>query len=645
MRSGKSFFNKTLYIHDLKRGWPIWLTYFLVYAFPLVSEVQYYASSDAIRIASFVNEEIFALTSMTPVVGIIFGVLAAMTLFNYLYSSRSANGLHALPLKREGHFLTHFAAGMSYFVIPNAAIAVLSLLFELYIGSVNISVILLNFVYMSLILLFFFSFAVFCAQFAGHIVALPVFYVIWNFFSLALSRILHLTFGFLLFGFHRVSGLSEFAQMLSPVVQLMSEVDTWSLTNGTAAFWIVVYGAAGCVFAVAALLLYRRRQLETTGDVIAVRQAKPVFRYGIAFFAGSLMAFFMMSLFNIYNDVYFYFMMVLWGLVGYYVAEMLLQKSFRVFKKSLKGALGYALVMLLLFVGIRLDLVGFERRVPDPAQVESVELTGFYTGTNDTAASRHGTFRTAEELEAFAEIHQAILNHRDDYAGVDSTQSMYITYQLKDGSTMMRFYALPLSMETISNSDYAAHKLLRLINRPDYLRNKFFPPSIQVSDFIRGTFNSGSLSEKRDVVMPQYEEFTFTAEQTQQLYLAVSEDLSAGRIGQQGFRLWNAVGDVRMMALAQNEQVYEIASTSRRWDGPRLSLVYYGLFEEWEYCSIEYSYARSAGENSIKIADSYYAEFSLNEMSTSTIAALAEITDMTEVEILDIIHQSIGPYY
>ena len=639
MRSGKSFFNKTLYIHDLKRGWPIWLTYFLVYAFPLVSEVQYYASSDAIRIANFVNEEIFALTSMTPVVGIIFGVLAAMTLFNYLYSSRSANGLHALSLKREGHFLTHFAAGMSYFVIPNALIAVLSLLFELYIGSVNISIILLNFLYMSLILLFFFSFAVFCAQFAGHIVALPVFYVIWNFFSLVLSRILQLAFGFLLFGFHRFSGLSEFAQMLSPVVQLMSEVDTWSLTSGAAAFWIVVYGAAGCVFAVAALLLYRRRQLETAGDVIAVRQAKPVFRYGIAFFAGSLMAFFMMSLFGIHNDVYFYLMMVLWGLVGYYVAEMLLQKSFRVFKKSFKGALGYALVMLLLFVSIRLDLVGFERRVPDPAQIESIGVTGFYTGTNDTAANRHGTFRTVEELEAFTEIHQAILNHRGEVENYN-TQSMYITYQFKDGSTMMRYYALPISIETISNPDYAAHKLLRLINRPDYLRNKFFPPSIQMSDFIRGTFST--IDERSGVTNGELS-YMFTAEQAQQLYLAVSEDLSAGRIGQQGFRLWDDGGEVRMMVQAQDDQVYEIAS--RRWNGPRLSLVYYGFFEEWEYCSIEYSYARSGGESHIKVADSYYAEFAINEMSVSTIAALSEVTGMTEVEILDIIHLSVESYY
>jgi|GEM_PF-771991 len=648
MRSGKSFFNKTLYIHDLKRGWPIWLTYFLVYLFPLVAEVQNFAHGYNRSAADFANEDIFFFTAITPVVSIIFGVLAAMTLFNYLYSPRSANGLHALPLKREGHFLTHFAAGMSYFIIPNAVLAALSLLFELYLGSVNISVILLNFIYMTLILLFFFSFAVFCAQFAGHIVALPVFYIIWNFFFAVLTVIMRQVLTMMLFGFHNLYRLQEIAINLTPVVRLMEAVDLWSLTNHDAVFWIVVYAIAGCVFAVAALLLYRCRQLETAGDIIAIWQAKPVFRYGVALFFGSLMALFTMSIFGYANDIVFYVMMVLWGLLGYYVAEMLLHKSFRVFKKGFKGAVGYALAMLVLLVGIRLDFTGFERRVPNPAQVENIGVIGLYMQSNDTASNRHNSFQTAEEIEALTQIHQAILDQRNDgdkYNYYSDTQTITITYQLKDGSSMSRLYLIPMNTESIGNPNHAAHKLLRLINRSDYLRNKFFPPSVQMSDFIRGTFSIGHVGEKaRDLVSVESENYTFTAEQTRQLYLAVSEDLSTGRIGQQGFRIWDEGSASRRMVIsAQNNQVYTISS--RMWDGPQLSLTYHGFYPEWEYCSWEYSYDAYTGESCKQIIDTYYAEFMLNEMSVSTIAALAEITDMTEAEILNIIHMSAEAYY
>ena len=643
MRSGKSFFNKTLYTHDLKRGWPIWLTYFLVYLFPLVAMVREYMDSDIQRIIEFVNEEIYYMTAMTPITAMIFGVLAAMSLFNYLYSTRSANGLHALPLKREGHFLTHFAAGMSYFLIPNAVLAVLTLVLEACMGSVNVSVILLNFVYMSLIMLFFFSFAVFCAQFAGHIVALPIFYVIWNFFFLVLSQILRYMFSMMLYGFHAFQGMERIATNLTPVVRLMERIDIWNLTSNDAVFWIFIYGAAGAVFTVLALLLYRRRQMETAGDVIAVSQAKPLFSYGVAFFFGSGMAFMTMGIFGFVNDVVFYITLILWGILGYFVAEMLLHKSFRVLKKGCKGAAAFTLVMLVLFVGIRLDFAGFERRIPDPVKIEYVWVSGISTATNDTAGYRHGEFKTAEEIEVITQIHQAILNHRDDGSGYDNGQYIIINYTLKDGSFMTRSYTVPYNQETLSDASHPSYQMLRLINRPDYLRNKFFPASIQMSDFIRGTFNAQNW-DKRDYMDEEYGEVVFTAEETQQLYLAVSEDFAAGRIGKQGFHIWQPNNTVYKVFPAENDYVYAVSNQSR-YSSPTLNLVHYGFYEEWEYCSTEYSYDGRYGENIKKIADSYETTFVLVDTAVSTIAKLSELTGLTEVEILDIIRASESIYY
>ena len=644
MQFGKSSFNKTLYVHDLKRGWPIWLTYFLVYLFPLVAMVREFIHSDMSRLIDFSSEEMYYMTTMTPIVAIIFGVLAAMSLFNYLYSSRSANGLHALPLKREGHFLTHFAAGMSYFLIPNAALALLSFVFEAFMGSVNIGVILLNFIYMGLIMLFFFSFAVFCAQFAGHIVALPVFYIIWSFFFAVLSQILRYMFFMMLYGFNHFPKMSEIAMILTPVVKLMERIDVWNLIEGDGVFWIIAYGVAGLVFAVLALLLYQRRQLETAGDIIAVPQAKPVFRYGVAFFFGSGMAFLTMGIFGFVNDVFFYLALVLWGILGFFVAEMLLHKSFRVLKKGRKGAAAFAAVMLVLFVGIRLDLVGFERRVPDPTQLEKVFMVGIQTTANDTAGHRLSEYTTAEEFETITQIHQGILDLEKEDFHSNNTQHIIIYYHLKNGSIMSRTYSVPYTRETLSDANHPSYKMLRLINRLDYLRGKFFPPSIQMSDFIRGTFNVGGWNEKLRLEGIRQESFEFTAEETQQLYLAVSEDFAAGRIGQQGFRLWeeNSNQPTRALFPAEDDYVYEMQSMY--WNTPILTLVHYGLYDEWEYCSTEYTYNEHGEDIDKKVADSYHVNFALVETATSTIAKLAELTGMTETQVLNIIYSAENLY-
>ena len=46
------------------------------------------------------------------------GLVCAMAVFSYLYSSRSACMMHALPLRREALFLTQYLAGLSFLLLP-----------------------------------------------------------------------------------------------------------------------------------------------------------------------------------------------------------------------------------------------------------------------------------------------------------------------------------------------------------------------------------------------------------------------------------------------------------------------------------------------------------------------------------------------
>ena len=66
-------------------------------------------------------------------------------------------------------------------------------------------------------------------------------------------------------------------------------------------------------------------------------------------------------------------------LIGYLTAQMLLQKSARVLKKSWKGLVICCALVTLALGAVRLDLMGYASRVPEASEVASVEI-GWYQG-------------------------------------------------------------------------------------------------------------------------------------------------------------------------------------------------------------------------------------------------------------------------
>ncbi len=95
---------------------------------------------------------------------------------------------------------------------------------------------------------------------------------------------------------------------------------------------MAAYAAAGLVMAVIALLVYRHRHVESAGDVVAIPLVRPVFKYGVTFSGPGLRhltaAFFGWHRAAVLCPV----CVVLWAAAGYFAAEMLLKKSFRVLK-------------------------------------------------------------------------------------------------------------------------------------------------------------------------------------------------------------------------------------------------------------------------------------------------------------------------
>ena len=476
MRSATSFFDKTLFRSQLKHTWPLWLGYTALWLFlvpvALFSELSAYqgsysaADASSLLLNAGVRGGVF--------ISFVFGLFFAMLAFSHLTQSRATNGFHALPVRRETIFLTAYLTGLFCqlstilvtFLLGAAVSAPLHLSFWSVTGAAMGSAMLEA--------VFFYSFAVLCMVMTGQILAAPVFYFVGNILVPGMEYLLRNFAGNFLYGY---SGHTDVALgFLSPPLYMytmctevaIASIETcesdsyyvtaYALERGSLMI-LAAYALAGLVIALIALLLYRTRKSEMTGSTVAFPWATPIFKYGVAFCtAVALGQFLYYFLFGQYrssgNDSLpgTILCMAAAGLVGYFVAEMLIRKSFRVFRAGAKGAAIVALALVLLGVAMSFDLTGYEKRVPDESEIESVYYTfsGMTNVTTDDAdtirrltAAHRAIVENRKELARIAPASDADTLSQSDHDDIEPF-SLRLTYYLKDGSQLSRSYSLYL---------------------------------------------------------------------------------------------------------------------------------------------------------------------------------------------------------
>ena len=471
MRSATSFFDKTLFRSQLKHTWPLWLGYTALWLFlvpvMLFSELSAYQGGYSAADASY-------LLLNTGVRGGIFisfffGLFFAMLAFSHLTQSRATNGFHALPVRRETIFLTAYLTGL----------------------FCQLSTILVTFL-----------------------------------LGAAVSAPLHLSFW-------SVTGAAMGSAMLEAVFFYSFAALCMMMTGQI----LAAYALAGLVIALIALLLYRTRKSEMTGSTVAFPWATPIFKYGVAFCtAVALGQFLYYFLFGQYrsggNDSLpgMILCMAAAGLVGYFVAEMLIKKSFRVFRAGAKGAAIVALALVLLGVAMSFDLTGYEKRVPDESEIESVYYT-FSGMTNVTTDD-------ADTIRRLTAAHQAIVKNRNEQARIadawdadtlsqsdhDDIEhfSLRLTYYLKDGSQLSRSYSLYLRRSDLTVPSSATARVNALyMCRESVLR--------RVLGY--GCDHLGDTPRFLDSYCYYYDEnsntkdYALTAAQAEQVYAALMQDV------------------------------------------------------------------------------------------------------------------------
>lgn len=540
MLSVKSCFNPTLFRKNLARFWPIWALYGAVWLFGLpVSLLLAAGERQPDSLFYFSTRAVHELTAaLTVPMSAFFGLIAAMAVFSYLYSARSVGAIHALPLRREALFLTNYLSGLTFFAAPNAVILAVTLLGEAAAGCFRPLPLCLWFLAQLFGMLFFYSFAVFCAMFTGHILALPAFYAVLNVLATVLCFLLTSLMDVFLYGFVSSPALEQAAIWLTPAYRMNEAlyVRSGALQDSYTLYGLHIllfYAAVGVVLTVPALIAYRRRRAETAGDLVAVGWVRPVFKYGFAACCAMVFGSLLYSIFSAAlpdGSLSLVIFMAICGAAGYFAAAMLLQKSFRVLRQW-KGCAVFLACLIAASAALSLDVTGFVARVPDPDTVASAEVYGMGSAPHDTADYASVTVTDPEDLAVLAQLHRAFTGTRGAAGETDwdATLSLRVTYTLKNGSTLSRYYPyVPVREEDLTDPASPAALAEAFLNRLAVVRSAYRLDEVSPMNL---------LSMSVDLYDPDTRSLAGTdleldgGAELRGLWQAVLEDFEAGALG------------------------------------------------------------------------------------------------------------------
>ncbi len=445
MRSGISFFDKTLFKKTVARWWPIWASYLVLWIFIL--PVHLAMTGEGYR------SEISGTFVPQMVITMIFALFAAMAVLSHLYWPRSANFFGSLPVRREAQFVTLYLAGLSFLLAPDVIVACLT---ALAVSGSKVLAVGQAFAWLLTAAVdgfFFYSFAIVVGLLVGHILALPALYTAFNFLAALVELLLEMVAGVFYPSFVGFPQAADKAVLwLTPSFQLIKVqlmTVSYEVYPGTGSYieefvndgsWrfygghiLAIYAGVAAVLTVLAFFLYRHRRMESAGDAVAVRAVRPVFKYGGALCAGLGLGV-ITSL--ILGEKSMPYTVTAWTVLSVFVAQMILDKTFRVFKKW-KGAAVLGALVAAAFVVMACDLTGFESRVPDPADVESVKVSYMRTSSalGDWADYADFTVTDPEEIRELTDLHEAAVREGEGHGA--GYVSMSITYRLKH-ATMRR---------------------------------------------------------------------------------------------------------------------------------------------------------------------------------------------------------------
>ncbi|WP_099187491.1 DUF6449 domain-containing protein [Tepidibacter mesophilus] len=443
MKSKISLFNKGVILNDLKRFSWIGAVYLLglLLTIPMRilminSEVENYGHYNNNPIKSLFDFE----TGETMILIGVIPILLAILLFRYIHVKKSSDMIHALPIKRGDLYNNHIFVGTILLTIPVLVTTIACVIlnstldYNGYYKDIVYTIDILRWGGITIILsILIFMFSVLVGMITGISAVQGVLTYIFLFLPVGLTTLIFFNMGIFVYGF---SVDSYFMRSdifkLSPLTIEVVVGSKNMMSFKAIMIYIISYIILYCI----SKTLYNKRNLESASQSIAFRHFKPIFKYGVTFCSMLLGGLYFLEYGkNIQWVLSWYIIM---SLIGYFIAEITINKSLRVFK-NVKGYFIYVGIIIILLLGLKFDIIGYEKYVPDLKKVESIYFDRGFYGLIESEEEKF--YYNEDNLHNIQQLHKQIIDDKKKNLQKDnSNEHVAIAYKLKNGKTIKRSY-------------------------------------------------------------------------------------------------------------------------------------------------------------------------------------------------------------
>lgn len=449
MNSKISLFSKALVKSDIKRYWWVSAIYMVLTALFILPNA----------VMKDIGDVYSRFDSDNGGLALFFAFVLGGLLFSYLHRVNSVSFMNSIPVSRTTQYLSHILSGFILVIVPITITSIVIFFEELHHGS-GIQFCYKYFYTCLLYSACAFMLTTFTSVLSGNLISTYVFgggFVALPYFILSMANEIFSK---------NVYGFVDYDEGIMQYIYIMGIDEMWAKRS-------VIYIAIALALFVISLVLYKLRNMENYGEVVAFKPLKPILMYFVAVCFG---LFGYDSLYYIHNRSLNFTLGVLpLGVVALIAVFMLNQKSFS-FKGILKPIVIFAVCMGIVNVIFAFDLTGYERRVPSENNVVSIDafdqmgsisFNGTYTkGAPDYTQVRYkGTITDKKDIDTMLKLHKYLVQRGE--VSSESSNMTYITmhYTLNHNRKLSRGYFLsPEEMKSIYTIDNYKKVIYPIVN-------------------------------------------------------------------------------------------------------------------------------------------------------------------------------------
>ena len=374
--------------------------------------------------------------------------------FSWICDRKAIQLYGLLPLRRGTIFLALILAGVVPLLI---AVGISGFVFAAVLGfGQDAAAILPWMAGHALLVVAFGGISALCVQLAGRTVFALLCYLLVNFYAFAARRFAETLYSLVA---PSVSLASVAELWASPLIRLVQLVSSWATTfpfpvsNLEAALTqaLVIYAIVGLACTALAMLAFSRRNLERAGDAYvspAVRTVVNAFVSALVGFAATDLV--LATLLSNRHEIPAQMDAMLYGVspqltcvlpvvfsaLTFLIVEAIMGHGVKALRKrvpALVATTGVALVASIVCVGLAADAAAY---VPNPTDVQSA-----------TVSSVSMPFEGEEGVDRVTQLHSVLAGAScaGDESAPTSVYTETISYQMKDGTSITRQYAIPLN--------------------------------------------------------------------------------------------------------------------------------------------------------------------------------------------------------